>query len=65
MAMDSAAHVFERFYRPDTGRARGAAGTGLGLAIVESITAAHGGDVRLRTAPGDAASAEPDGATGP
>jgi signal transduction histidine kinase len=27
-------------------------GSGLGLSIVQAIAAAHGGDVRLRTAPG-------------
>jgi two-component system OmpR family sensor kinase len=55
MTADSAAHVFERFYRPDTGRTRGAAGTGLGLAIVKSIISAHRGRVQLRTAPGEGA----------
>ena len=74
IAVDAAAHVFERFYRPDTGRVRGAAGTGLGLAIVKSLAAAHGGDVDLRTTPGEgacftvslpAAGLEPAGATDP
>jgi two-component system, OmpR family, sensor kinase len=36
-------HAFERFRRPDRGRARGDGGTGLGLAIVRAIVAAHGG----------------------
>jgi two-component system OmpR family sensor kinase len=36
-------HAFERFRRPDHGRARSAGGAGLGLAIVQAIAAAHGG----------------------
>jgi signal transduction histidine kinase len=53
--------AFERFYRADASRTRGAAadeedggpgGTGLGLAIVNSLVAAHAGSVSLDTAPG-------------
>ena len=36
-------HAFERFRRPDQGRARSAGGAGLGLAIVQAIASAHGG----------------------
>jgi two-component system, OmpR family, sensor kinase len=36
-------HAFERFRRPDHGRARSAGGAGLGLAIVRAIAVAHGG----------------------
>jgi len=36
-------HAFERFRRPDQGRARSAGGAGLGLAIVHAIASAHGG----------------------
>jgi signal transduction histidine kinase len=35
--------AFERFRRPDDGRARQAGGAGLGLAIVDAIARAHGG----------------------
>jgi hypothetical protein len=35
--------AFERFRRPDGGRARADGGAGLGLAIVEAIARAHGG----------------------
>jgi signal transduction histidine kinase len=50
-----AERAFERFYRADASRTRGAGGTGLGLAIVSSLVAAHGGSVALDTAPGKGA----------
>ncbi len=43
-------HAFERFRRPDEGRARPSGGAGLGLAIVAAIAAAHGGSVSARNA---------------
>ena len=52
LAPDDAARVFEPFYRADESRARETGGAGLGLAIVAAIVEAHGGDVRLDTAPG-------------
>ncbi|MCL4442608.1 MAG: HAMP domain-containing histidine kinase [Actinobacteria bacterium] len=39
-------HAFDRFARPDGGRARNDGGTGLGLAIVQSIVEAHSGWAR-------------------
>jgi heavy metal sensor kinase len=45
-------HIFERFYRVDSGRARSEGGTGLGLAISEWITRAHGGEITVRSAEG-------------
>jgi two-component system OmpR family sensor kinase len=50
MAEHDAASVFDRFWRADPSRARGAAG--LGMAIVRGIVDAHGGSVRLQSAPG-------------
>ena len=48
--------LFERFWRAEGGRERGAAGAGLGLAIVAGIVDAHGGSVHARNAPGGGAS---------
>ncbi|MGH3166602.1 MAG: sensor histidine kinase [Trebonia sp.] len=52
MTPEQAAHVFERFYRTDDSRTRASGGAGLGLAIAASLTAAHGGDITVDTAPG-------------
>jgi len=45
--------AFDRFTRPEQGRA--SAGTGLGLAIVRSIAEAHGGEARIANRPGGGA----------
>jgi two-component system phosphate regulon sensor histidine kinase PhoR len=47
--------IFERFYRVDRARSRELGGTGLGLAIVKHLARAHGGEVRVRSAPGEGA----------
>ncbi|HEX9832397.1 MAG TPA: HAMP domain-containing sensor histidine kinase [Mycobacterium sp.] len=52
MSVQDAHRVFERFYRADSSRARASGGTGLGLSIVDSLVYAHGGTVRVTTAPG-------------
>lgn len=44
------AHLFDRFYRIDEGRARKSGGTGLGLPIVKSTFAALGGEIIVRNA---------------
>jgi two-component system sensor histidine kinase ResE len=46
-------HIWERFHRGDSSRARGEGGTGLGLAIVRSLVSAHGGTVSVASALGE------------
>jgi signal transduction histidine kinase len=45
-------HIFERFYRVETSRARSEGGAGLGLAIVKNMVEAHGGQVKVESQPG-------------
>jgi heavy metal sensor kinase len=47
--------VFDRFWRADKARSRAEGGTGLGLAIVRQIARTHGGEVQLRSKPGEGA----------
>ncbi len=42
-------HVFERFYRVDTARARAAGGSGVGLTIVKALVEAQGGSIRAES----------------
>ncbi|MGH9280068.1 MAG: ATP-binding protein [Acidimicrobiales bacterium] len=52
MSADEAARAFDRFWQAGGDTAGAASGTGLGLAIVNEIVTAHGGAIRLDTAPG-------------
>jgi signal transduction histidine kinase len=44
---DEVQHLFTRFFRASTARARSISGNGLGLAIVKSIVERHGGEVSV------------------
>jgi two-component system, OmpR family, sensor histidine kinase MprB len=51
VAPEDAPHLFERFFR---GRAAGdTPGSGLGLAIARNLARLHGGDITLKSAPGE------------
>jgi signal transduction histidine kinase len=47
--------VFDRFYRVDGSRSRGAGGVGLGLAIAKWAVEAHGGRIVVSSSPGSGA----------
>lgn len=44
--------IFDRFYRTDQSRSRGAGGSGLGLAIVRDLLTAMGGSITAESVPG-------------
>ena len=56
MTQEVADHVFDRFFRADTARARTTGGTGLGLAIATEDVAIHGGCLQAYGQPGRGAS---------
>jgi signal transduction histidine kinase len=50
VAPEDMPHLFERFFRGRS--ASGTAGSGLGLAIARNLARLHGGDITLKSAPG-------------
>ncbi|PEL11985.1 cell wall metabolism sensor histidine kinase WalK [Bacillus sp. AFS017336] len=46
-------HLFERFYRSESSRARKYGGAGLGLSITQSIVEAHGGNIIVKSVLGE------------
>jgi heavy metal sensor kinase len=50
--LEDRTRVFERFYRVDKSRARGAGGAGLGLSIAQWAVSIHGGRIEVASEPG-------------
>jgi heavy metal sensor kinase len=50
IAPEQIPHLFDRFYRADTSRARDTGGSGLGLAIVRALVETHQGEVSAESA---------------
>jgi signal transduction histidine kinase len=48
-------HVFDRFWRAESGETQSVGGTGLGLAIAKSLVELHGGAIAADSNPGDGA----------
>jgi signal transduction histidine kinase len=46
-------HIFDRFYRADSSRARNTGGYGLGLAISKALIEAYGGTIEPHSRPGE------------
>ncbi len=53
IAAEHLPHVFDRFYRADRARSTKNGGAGLGLPICRAIAEAHGGNIDVKSAPGD------------
>ena len=52
MSAEELGHIFDRFHRGDSSRARDTGGYGLGLAISKALVEAYGGTITPQSAPG-------------
>ena len=52
LSPDDIDHIFDRFYRSDSSRARATGSYGIGLALAQSIVLKHGGDIRAKLGEG-------------
>lgn len=52
IAAEHLPHLFDRFYKADSGLTRSGSGSGLGLSIVRKIVELHGGTVEAHSEPG-------------
>ncbi|HHW88085.1 MAG TPA: HAMP domain-containing protein [Chloroflexi bacterium] len=50
---ETAAHLFDRFWRADDARSRDAGGSGLGLAITRQLVRLHQGEIHVETGDGE------------
>jgi signal transduction histidine kinase len=55
LGQDELEHVFERFWRAESGETQAVGGTGLGLAIAKSLVELHGGAIAVSSAEGEGA----------
>jgi signal transduction histidine kinase len=55
LGADDLDHVFERFWRAESGETQSVGGTGLGLAIAKSLVELHGGAISANSTPGEGA----------
>jgi signal transduction histidine kinase len=58
IAAEHIPHIFDRFYRADSGRSRDAGGFGLGLAISQWAVQAHKGTIAVSSTPGSGSTFE-------
>ncbi len=56
IAKEHLPRLTERFYRVDGSRSRDTGGTGLGLSIVKHVVQRHGGELEIRSEPGQGSS---------
>jgi signal transduction histidine kinase len=55
LAEEELDHVFDRFWRAESGETQSVGGTGLGLAIAKSLVELHGGAISANSVPGEGA----------